>query len=205
MVIFLRKKTYLKGHTAEEVFRKPSMKKNHTCGIFLKRLLCYGIALFCSSNLPAAEQTPGPTLLSVGNAPGYPGFKVKVPFSVRRATNLVAAQFDLAYNTAKGDLGNPELAARHAGHFVRSREISPGVRRVLIYSLSNALLQTNGFNGTFEFEVANGERFGSGPITPGNVVLARADAAVIAPITGKGGTVFISPVYRCPFGRHAEG
>lgn len=121
-----------------------------------------------------------------------------VPFGVRKATNVVAAQFDLAYNTSKATLHFPELAARFTNHVIRSREIAPGVRRVLVYSRQNALLRTNNINGTFAVDIPAQERVGSGPLIPQNVVLAGVDRTSVQPVTTKSGTVFVTPVYRHP-------
>ena len=158
---------------------------------FFLNLCCLFTALIFASALHGAS-------VSVGNTRGFPGQTATVPFVVRGATNVVAAQFDLAYNTARGTLNPPGLSARYSNHVVRSREISPGVRRVLVYSPNNALLRTNGFSGSFTFNVPVGERVGSGPITPRNVILARTDATAITPATASSGTVFVAPVYRDP-------
>ena len=145
-----------------------------------------------------AASAPAQTSIEVQSVRGYPGQTASVPFTVRKATNLVAAQFDLAYNSAHATLHEPELAARYTNHVVRSREIAPGVRRMLVYSRSNALLRTNGFTGSFAVDIPAAERVGSGPLTPRNVVLARADGTTIAPVSAKSGTVFVTPVYRDP-------
>jgi hypothetical protein len=146
----------------------------------------------------AATMAHAQPSLNVNSTRGYPGQTAPVPFGVQRATNVVAAQFDLAYNTARGTLREPALAARHSNHVVRSREIAPGVRRVLVYSAGNALLRTNAFSGSFAFDVSAEERVGSGPITPQNVVLARGDATALVPVSARSGTVFVTPVYRDP-------
>src|SRR5262245_34030308 len=75
------------------------------------------------------------TSLTVANTPGYPGATDAVPVRVAKATNIVAAQFDVAFNPAKVIAGAPTLTAANAGHIVRSREIAPGVRRTIVYSL----------------------------------------------------------------------
>ncbi len=136
--------------------------------------------------------------VSVGLARGFPEQTSTVPVGVRRATNLVAAQFDLTYNPVKGTLHSPTLATRHTGHVIRSREISPGVRRVLVYSRTNAILNTNGFTATLGFDVPSGERVGSGPIGLANVILARTNSLAIAPVTTSSGRVFVAPVFRDP-------
>ena len=138
------------------------------------------------------------TAVEIQSVRGYPGQTATVPFTVRKATNVVAAQFDLAYAPGHGSLRDPELAARFTNHVLRSREIAPGVRRVLVYSRNNALLRTNGFTGSFAVDIPAAERVGSGPLTPQNVVLARADGTAITPVSAKSGTVFVTPVYRDP-------
>jgi hypothetical protein len=158
-------------------------------------LLGWASALAALLGVLTAHAQPA---LNVNSTRGYPGQTVTVPFVAQRATNLVAAQFDLAYNSAKGTLREPALAPRHGNHVVRSREIAPGVQRVLVYSPGNALLRTNGFSGSFAFDVPEGERVGSGPITPQNVVLARGDATALAPVSARSGTVFVLPVYPDP-------
>src|SRR5205085_2174667 len=73
----------------------------------------------------------GQPSLSVANVPGFPGTTISVPVSVRKAGSAVAAQFDVAYNNSKVAANDAESAGRLSNHVVRSREISPGMRRVL--------------------------------------------------------------------------
>jgi hypothetical protein len=153
------------------------------------------LTLLCAAFAAVASAQ---TDVEIHSTPGYPGQTASVAFSVRRATNLVAAQFDVAYNPAKGTMREPELSARFSNHVVRSREVAPGTRRVLVYSRANEPLRTNGFTGAFAFDVPPDERIGSGPLTPRNLVLARADATAIAPVGARSGAVFVTPVYRDP-------
>src|SRR2546429_654880 len=89
------------------------------------------------------RSSPGATV-SAGNVRGYPGQSASVPIFLR-ATNatVVAAQFDVAFNDSKVAGNGAELGARLKNHVVRSREISPGVRRTLVYSMANAGTGTN--------------------------------------------------------------
>jgi len=176
------------------------MKTDLLSHIVLRRSLWFGLALLCMATLFAAGQTPRPATLAVGNVPGYPGTTVNVPISVRQATNDVAAQFDLAYSPERTTPGTAVLAPAHAGHTVRSREVAPGVHRTLVYSMNNALLRTNGFRSSIPFQLPPGERAGSAPITPGNVILARRDATAIAPVVTSRGAVFTQPVNALPDG-----
>src|SRR6266699_3566829 len=66
--------------------RRPTALLGITCLIVL-----LGVAELCS----------GQTSLSVGTAPGYPGSTVSVPVTLRQASNVVAAQFDVAFNPDK--------------------------------------------------------------------------------------------------------
>src|SRR5215212_1041217 len=76
------------------------------------------------------------TALSVGNVLGYPGAILSVPINLRQpAGSTVAAQFDVAFNASKVTAGVPLGTTQLAKHIVKSREISPGVRRTLVYSL----------------------------------------------------------------------
>ena len=136
----------------------------------------------------------GAATVSIGNARGYPGEAATVPVSLRGVTNIVAAQFDVAFNSSKVTSDGADLAARFTNHVVRSREIAPGVRRVLVYSLVNASLGTNGSPLNLPFTVAPQERIGSGPLTPGNVVLANADATALAPVSATAGHIFVTQV-----------
>jgi hypothetical protein len=142
------------------------------------------------------------TSLSVGNVPGYPGATVSVPVSLRQpAGSAAAAQFDVAFNAGKVSAGAPVATARLANHTVRSREIAPGVRRTLVYSLTNAAVAgTNGAIVTLPFTVSPQETVGSGPLTPDNVILARADGTALAPVSLGAGTIFVRPVNPLPDG-----
>ena len=143
------------------------------------------------------------TSLSVGNVPGYPGAIVFVPVSLRQpAGGAVAAQFDVAFNAGKVSGGGPVATARLAQHTVKSREIAPGVRRTLVYSLSNTnMTGTNGSIVQMPFTVSPQETVGSGPLTPSNVIVARADGTALAPVSLSVGRIFVQPVNLLPDGQ----
>ncbi|SRR5712692_10961812 len=136
------------------------------------------------------------TSLTVGNVRGYPGTTVSVPAALRQGSNAVAAQFEVVFNAAKVSANEVPPGASLANHIVRSREIAPGVRRVLIYSLSNASFPSNGFTAGIPFSVSATEHVGSGPITPGNAIITKADATALAPVTLNSGTIFVQPVHQ---------
>jgi hypothetical protein len=113
-------------------------------------------------------------------------------------TNLTAAQFDLAYSPTHGSIGGASLAARYTNHIVRSREIAPGVRRVVLYSRSHSAVASNRITGALAFNVAPDERVGSGPIRPDGIVLAGRTGQALVPVNSVAGSVFVSSVYRDP-------
>lgn len=148
----------------------------------------------------AAQLPPRPPSLAVNSIPGFPGTTITVPIVARQTTNVVAAQFDVAYNSVKVTSGEATLSARHRNHVVRSREIAPGVRRTLVYSLNNALLLTNGFSAGIPFRISAQERSSGGQVKPENVHLIRRDGLEISPLATSSGTIFVNSVNRLPDG-----
>lgn len=142
------------------------------------------------------------TSLSVGSVPGYPGATVSLPVSMRKTTNVTAAQFDVAYNTAKVIAGEVALSGVFSNHVVRTREIAPGVHRVLVFSRSNAVVTVTNIGTAVEipFTVSPTEYIGSGAILPSNARLAQPDATLIAPLALNSGAIFVRSVNLQPEG-----
>lgn len=144
-------------------------------------------ALACSLNcIPLRAQTS----LNVGNTPGFKGTIVSVPITVIRASNLVAAQFDISYDTNKVSPAVATASLLAPGHFVRTREVSPGVRRVVTYAINSPLSTDHATIGQMPFLLSDNARGGSGPITPGNAILANQNAAAITPLVLVPGVIF---------------
>ncbi len=140
------------------------------------------------------------TVLSVGSAPAYPGASISVPVSLIRPTNVVAAQFDIAFDPARVASGSAQPDPASPRHSVLSREIAPGVRRVLVYSTQNLAI-TNRNPAYLPFTVSPNEHVGSGPLTPRNAILARGNGTAAPPPTLASGTIFVRPVNLLPDGR----
>jgi len=155
----------------------------------LKNILAITVILGAS---PLAAQT----LLSIGSLPAYPGTAVNVPVNLVRATNVVAAQFDVSFDPSRVSSAPAIADARQA---VLSREISPGVRRVLVFSRQNAVV-TNRSLVSLPFAVSPSAYDGSGALTPANAILVRQDATAITPVDLGSGTIFVRPVNRLPNG-----
>jgi hypothetical protein len=87
-------------------------------------------------------------------------------------------------------------------HTIKSREIAPGVRRTLVYSLSNTnVAGTNGPIVQLPFTVSPQETINSGPLTPSNVIVAQADGTAVAPVSLSVGRIFVQPVNLLPDGQ----
>jgi hypothetical protein len=148
--------------------------------------------------------TSGQTALDLEHVPGTFGATAFVPVHLRHPPReVVAAQFDTVHEPGNLHSDTPVRTERLAQHIVKSRELAPGVRRTLVYSLSNASVTgTNGPILRLPFQVPAQDHDGAGPIllTTGSVVLARADGAAATPVSGTGGSVFFRPIHRRPEG-----
>jgi hypothetical protein len=161
----------------------------------LSLLLWAALALMPLSALAQAS-------INVATSPGFPGSVTPLPILVRKTTNVTAAQFDLTYNAARVTSGDGVLGGVFSNHVVRTREIAPGVRRVLIFSRTNASLTVTNTRtiAQIPFTVRPLERIGSGPIVPSNARLAQPNASPIAPLGLNSGAIFVQPVSFQPEG-----
>ena len=111
-------------------------------------------------------------------------------------------QFDVAYTSDKVTSGTSLPGGVFSNHVVRTREITPGVYRVLAFSRANAAVTVTNSTAAVEipFTVSPTEYVGSGPITASNVKLARPDATAIAPLGLQPGAIFVRSVNPQPDG-----
>ena len=158
-----------------------------------KRLLMCLLAACCGT----FESTSEESRLHLGVEPGSPGATTLLPATLAGGTNVVALQFDVAFNGSRASLQGVLRGTRLTNHVLRSREISPNRWRVLVYSATNAtLLRTNLDVASLPFTIAANELVGSGPLTPTNNMLARADASQLTPVLARPGAVFVRQVNR---------
>lgn len=142
-----------------------------------------------------AQSVWGQSAFNVGVVPGYPGQVASVPIRLEQLTNVVATQFDLAFNPNKASPQQVLRGVRLTNHVVRAREIAPGVLRLLIYSRHRLTVPgSNTVLATVSFQVAPNEYVGTGPMTPSNVLLADPRALSVVPERLRPGTIFIGPV-----------
>ncbi len=152
------------------------------------------VALIIFLLVPRAVQAAPDATIIVGNGRAFPGGATPIFVTARNDGEAVAAQFDVLFNTNKVSAGNAAatLASRK---IVRSREIAPGVRRVLAYSLAKIPLTNRAF-ASIPFSISAKEYVGSGPIMPSHIFLARSDGTAIEPVSAISGQVFTRPVNR---------
>ena len=168
---------------------------NHLASV--ARVLGFGCVVFASFTGRLYSQSA----LTVGTVQGYPGVSVQVPVLASSVSNVTAAQFEVAYDATKVSAGASGIGFRLTNHVIRSREISPGVQRVLIYSLANTMVgRSNTLAANIPFAVSPSERVSSGPIVPGNVMLALPNATAVAPIATTPGEIYIVPTLMLPDG-----
>jgi len=156
------------------------------------------MAAIAMTLLLAPSAARAETSLTVGNARGYPGTTAAVAVYLAPGSNIVVSQFDVSFNTGKVGPAGAAMAPRGAGQRVKSREVAPGVRRVLAYSVNPALPRaTNAVRAvaTLPFALAAGEYVGSGPLTPANGILVQRDGTALTGVTLNSGAIFAQPVF----------
>ena len=136
--------------------------------------------VWCISRLPPPLWRP--TELRVGNTFALPGGTAVLPVLFTRDTNVVAAQFDLLVGSTNISSGEAVGGSALADHVVTSGIPTPGRRRVVIYSPTNASL-ASGVLVSIPLTLASNTAYGSIPLTLTNVVLANYDGVVVTNIT----------------------
>jgi hypothetical protein len=159
------------------------------------------VFLFSTANsLPADEPA-----FSVANIRSFSGLTPTVSTFIQDSTNVVAVQFDLTYDSTRLTALDVPPGSAPANHVVRSREIAPGLRRVLLYSLDNSSITlTNVGSEAFAhlvnvpFFVQREYNSGTVSIVPGNVHLVREDGSLVDPVNLAPGSVLILSLFIHP-------
>ena len=84
-----------------------------------------------------APSLPAQTSLTIGTVAAYPGTTVSVPVSLNKATNVAALQMDFSFDPTRATPGSAVIGPRLSKHVLRSREIAPGVHRLLVYATAS--------------------------------------------------------------------
>lgn len=159
-----------------------------------------GLSLLAVLPLAAQPAQTNAATISVAAVRGIPGSTVNVPLATSHTGVVSAVQYDLSYHPAKMSAGTL-LSGNVSNNFItRSRQIAPGVHRILTYNSSLALLPTNTVIGELPFTVPAGLLSGGGRITISNAVAASLSATLVAPLRLRHGAVLVEPVYRGPDG-----
>ena len=140
------------------------------------------------------------TTFSIESTRGAPGTTVIVPVTLRGETNAVALQADLLFDPAlllPGDVTAGTVANNHVLTFT---DLVPGVRRLLIYSLSSAPM-TNGVVVNLGFTVPPGTSQHALRLSLSNVVLVTSAPSAISS-TNRHGVIVLNPIFIGP-GGHA--
>jgi len=151
-------------------------------GLFY-RLLCLPFLLTITAR---AEPT-----LSVGNTFGVPGSTGIVPNVFTSDTNIVALQYDLIFEPARLTAGPATGGDALANHLLGSSSPGPGIRRVLVYSLSNARL-TNGVLADLVFSIATNAPTGTTSITLTNAIFANEQGERVEAVRLISGTLVVA-------------
>jgi len=120
--------------------------------------------------------------LRLGDVAGSPGQTVRVPVLFSDATNIVAAQFDLAFDGDDLVSGSAVGGDALADHQVPSNEFMPGRRRVLVFSPANKALRA-GTLVEIPLTIASNTPPGEVQLGLTNVVLASDEGAAVTPVT----------------------
>jgi len=145
--------------------------------------------LLCVAFLFWTPARAGPAL-NVGDASGVAGSTVIVPNYFTTDTNIVALQYDLIYDPSILTAGPSVGADALANHLLDSSSFGPGIRRVLVYSLTNARL-TNGVLADHILFIATGAPDATTSITLTNAIFSNAQGAKVEPEGLLGGSLLI--------------
>lgn len=140
--------------------------------------------------LAAVDAVGGERRLSVGDVAGQPGLTLALPVEISSYDELVAAQFEILYDASVLSLGEVVTGPALAGHVVASREISPGVRRVVVYSRAGQPLR-NGVAVNLLITVSATAPDAVSTVSLRNAVAARRDGMSAKPLELGAGRVRI--------------
>ena len=141
----------------------------------------------------------GAVQLSIGTNTGYPGSTVSVPSSLSSDTNVVAVQYDVLFNSTNLNADAPLSGNAQTGSVIASGLLSPGTRRVVLYSPTNAAL-TNGILANLIFSISTNAPAGVTSLTLTNVIFANAQAGRVQSPTLVPGFVTVSLTAPARFG-----
>lgn len=129
----------------------------------------------------------------VRNSFGYPGVSVQVPLATT-ASNWTAFQTDIAFDITKVSSESAQLAANLSNHLILSREISPGIRRILVYSTGLAAGSNRFSVANLPFAIFPAQYVSGGQVTPQNSTVVYPGGSATA-ASGTAGEIFVGPLH----------
>ena len=145
--------------------------------------------------------------LTGGNAFGPPGATVAFPIRFDSDVPVVAVQFDVVFDETRLTSEPGAAGGAAADHVATSASTSAGVRRVILYSASNAALK-NGTLVNIPFRIAPATPEGTLTVSLTNVLLANAGANSVTPVSLTAGHFSITtamPALLEPLERNPDG
>jgi hypothetical protein len=140
--------------------------------------------------LAAPLATHAATALTLGTASAGPGESALVEVSFQSDTPAAATQVDVRFDPSRLAPGVAEGTPLVPRHLVASSVPSPGVMRLVIYSLSNAAL-SNGVLARLPLRVLPGSAPGTLSLAVSNLVVANPSGSRIAVATASPGSVTV--------------
>ena len=138
------------------------------------------------------------TELAMGTGTGTPGTLVVVPITLATEAPVLAVQFDLL--SPPGSLTSQGAIANDSSSLisVHSREVEPGVRRVLVYSRNSAPLP-NGVLASIAFQIPPATPFGRTPLSLRGAVVSDGSFRPAGPLTLTEGAVIVASALSAQF------
>ncbi len=165
----------------------------------MKRFLTSLVVLcLCGIAIPLGAQTAETDAATIfaGSVRGIPGSTVIVSLSLTHTGVVSALQFDANYPAAKLNAGSFQSGLLSNNVVLRSRQITPGQYRVLLYDKNISLLNTNSSIGGLAFSIPAGDLSAGGPVAISNALMSTAAATAVQPIRLINGAVVVGQVVR---------
>lgn len=144
------------------------------------------LALLCCTTFPAFAASE----FALGQVVGVPGSTVSVPLNFSSTTPVVAAQFDILFDAARLSAG-PITSPGPFGQVIDFHTPSPGIRRVVVYSLLNAPFESGPLLNV-PFTILGAAPEGTASLQLANVLAANSQANAVQPLALRNGAVIIS-------------
>jgi hypothetical protein len=129
--------------------------------------------------------------LGGGSSTNLAGTSLTVPFSFTGASNVVALQFDVSFDSNKVTTMAASAGAATGSHTLDSELLSNSVRRVVVYSLTNGFLQ-NGVIVNAPLGISALALEDATGLFITNAILSDSNGQPVTPVTLVPGSVYIS-------------